>query len=882
MLWLVFELCALCLVYVQGQVNVDPWIQFFKLAGGEYWRNKQGWGNTSQLICTWHGVTCDQDLSSITGITLDGNNLTGDLSRVLDPVLNGQYGNPAGSLGVLDLSDNFLCGTMPELLSNVISLAFVYFNGNNITGSIPVNYGELTSLVHLQLHQNQLHGTVPAWTATNQLNVFTVHSNQLTGVIPNTLIELYRLVVVDFHSNSFEGTIPAGLVALKTLYNLNLGLNKLSGTIPGNWSRKTSGDGKNEPALLTILLNNNRLTGTIPDALQAVFIDLSHNDLSGPLPNFDWACAPLSLVRLFNASANPKLYGDVPPPLVTTLHRADATRMCPELHCPDNNAVMVFVDRSYCPAELQCECSTGYFGLQGAKCCTRCGEDSLGLSPCVCYADMIQGCWPLLVDGNATQIVECPLHGGAMQTSCNPNQLLYHDINDTVGWCAQGYTNRLCSECAPNYYQAGRLCLDCNGGQPVLYTIAIFGFMTITVSTLLFLSTERATGLIKSYTFYVQTLGFVFSDRVQLTTHTTTVVQLLTKATIMSFSSTHLRCFMDIDIAHTFAIDLMMPVFYIFLVIMVYHLGLVRSRISHKEMPLWKARCFSALVTIMLLYHFPLCVTVARAMSCTLIEDDGQDNDSVYLNFQPYIQCSFEDAHFRKLFIFTITAGTCWLIGLPLLLFKRVQWLRNADVKLQADEVKAELAMVMGCYRENTQWWEIIAMLRRTVLALTITLPGYTSNPILQVVPSIIALFVSLMLQWKYRPFANEWINRVELMCGTSLLVTYLLAVFLEASEVSTPVISAVVLITSLPVVLAFLLLFLLMVVYRHMVNRNGSTDLPQVGGLNSLSTRGLNQSMHPVDAGDLSSSLRSSYVRDSYTFLERGSYNSVGTSWKT
>jgi hypothetical protein len=86
-------------------------MELYASTGGDGWSNRAGWGS-SKPVCEWYGVWCDftdGDAARpvVAGISLDLNNLTGELPQTLAEL---------GHLQSLRVSGNKLRGTLPEAL----------------------------------------------------------------------------------------------------------------------------------------------------------------------------------------------------------------------------------------------------------------------------------------------------------------------------------------------------------------------------------------------------------------------------------------------------------------------------------------------------------------------------------------------------------------------------------------------------------------------------------------------------------------------------------------------------------------------------------------------------------------------------------------------
>lgn len=91
-----------------------------------------------------------------------------------------------GSMIYLDLSYNFLSGTIPENYGSMGFLQVLNLGHNNFTGQIPDSFGGLKNIGVLDLSHNHLTGPVPGSLGSlNFLNDLDVSNNNLSGLIPS-------------------------------------------------------------------------------------------------------------------------------------------------------------------------------------------------------------------------------------------------------------------------------------------------------------------------------------------------------------------------------------------------------------------------------------------------------------------------------------------------------------------------------------------------------------------------------------------------------------------------------------------------------------------------------------------------------------------------
>ncbi|OIT25733.1 putative lrr receptor-like serinethreonine-protein kinase, partial [Nicotiana attenuata] len=99
-------------------------------------------------------------------------------------------------------------------------------------GLIPATIGSLSSLQVIALSRNQLSGMVPASFFCNGSSVnaphairiieFRLANNTLTGEVPESIMNLASLGILDLGGNRFSGLIPQFLGNLTSLRMLSL------------------------------------------------------------------------------------------------------------------------------------------------------------------------------------------------------------------------------------------------------------------------------------------------------------------------------------------------------------------------------------------------------------------------------------------------------------------------------------------------------------------------------------------------------------------------------------------------------------------------------------------------------------------------------------
>lgn len=315
---------------------------------------------------------------NLTDIDLSRNNFTGSLPLdfgapdlrtlvLFDNSISGTIPSSLcklQSLLLLDISDNKLCGPVPDCsvdtsTRNPTSMSILNLNlrNNNLSGEFPSFLQYCQHLVFLDLAHNHLFGTLPTWIPEKLPNLafLRLRSNKFYGHIPKELTKLVNLRYLYIAYNNITGSIKKSIVNCEgmiakiydyvdafhgafsyevpygfeeiftytenytvitkgqerlytgeTIYivNLDLSCNNLIGDIPEEIS--------NLVQLNSLNLSWNNFSGKIPENIGALAqvesLDLSHNELSGEIPAS--LSSLMSLSRL-NMSYN-NLTGEVP------------------------------------------------------------------------------------------------------------------------------------------------------------------------------------------------------------------------------------------------------------------------------------------------------------------------------------------------------------------------------------------------------------------------------------------------------------------------------------------------------------------------------------------------------------------------------------------
>ncbi|KAF7137552.1 hypothetical protein RHSIM_Rhsim07G0133000 [Rhododendron simsii] len=260
--------------------------------------------------------------SNLRELSLGANNFSGLLPLSM--------ANLSKFLSYFDLQENYISGSIPVGIENLLNLQLFSVGDNMFSGSIPESIRKLSKLEQIWMYRNKLSGKIPSSIGNlSQLSILALAENKLKERIPDSLGNCKRLLAIDLDSNKLTGMIPGPIFELSSLsIGLFLGGNQLTGPIPmqiGNIrnlgtlnlsENKLSGGIpetlSNFQGLEFLSLAGNHFEGTIPKSLNQLkgiqFLDLSSNNLSGQIPKF---LGELNLLQSLNLSYN-MFEGEVP------------------------------------------------------------------------------------------------------------------------------------------------------------------------------------------------------------------------------------------------------------------------------------------------------------------------------------------------------------------------------------------------------------------------------------------------------------------------------------------------------------------------------------------------------------------------------------------
>ena len=232
-------------------------IEFYKKAGGEFWRNK--WDTTNCDISKWYGVKTNGE------------------GRVISLDLDGNFDNSPSYFS----TGNNLSGEIDSVIGQLQFLKSLYLSGNSLKGKIPSSISKLTGLQNLDLSSNDFSGEFPdELTSLNKLRYLNLSDNNFSGVISSSFNNWPDMSDFNLSNNNFSGEIPVSIGTLKNAWNIDLSNNSFSGSLPFQlWFLKS---------LAVLDLSNNELTGKlsrqISHANSLAYLNLRNNNISNKIP----------------------------------------------------------------------------------------------------------------------------------------------------------------------------------------------------------------------------------------------------------------------------------------------------------------------------------------------------------------------------------------------------------------------------------------------------------------------------------------------------------------------------------------------------------------------------------------------------------------------
>ncbi|KAL5202615.1 hypothetical protein ABZP36_013567 [Zizania latifolia] len=214
------------------------------------------------------------NLTNLLSLGLSMSNFTGELPEELGNLTNLQqmYVESCG-----------LTGPLPSTFSKLKNLKIMRVSDNGFTGKIPDYLGSLPNLVELAFHGNSFEGPIPEslsnLTKLNTLRLGDIVNGSSSLAFIRNMASLSRLILRNCRISGNLGGVDFSM--FEQLISLDLSFNNITGQIPQSLL--------NLGNLQFLFLGNNSFTGRLPEVISSSLktIDFSYNQLTGSLPS--WA-----------------------------------------------------------------------------------------------------------------------------------------------------------------------------------------------------------------------------------------------------------------------------------------------------------------------------------------------------------------------------------------------------------------------------------------------------------------------------------------------------------------------------------------------------------------------------------------------------------------
>lgn len=266
-------------------------VAIYQQMGGSQWSKKANW--LSGQVASWEGVKIEN--GRVTELRLDKvglkNSFPADLYKlnalkklvIKEGSLTGGLGEELTKLTELQElvveADGLTIGFWSKI-NQLAKLKKLILTSVTIDQAIPAAIGQLSQLEELRLANTQVKGSLPESLGnSNALTHIDLSGNQLRGALPASLFNLPNLVYLALNDNQLE-TLPGNVLSSPKLRECYLQNNRLKGALPRDVNR-----GGTTP--LTLALQNNQFTGSVPEAWESVIFDeltLNNNQLTGEFP----------------------------------------------------------------------------------------------------------------------------------------------------------------------------------------------------------------------------------------------------------------------------------------------------------------------------------------------------------------------------------------------------------------------------------------------------------------------------------------------------------------------------------------------------------------------------------------------------------------------
>nr|CAB3446209.1 unnamed protein product [Digitaria exilis] len=260
--------------------------------------------------CSWAQATTllpPQEVEALKGIANKLNKTDWDFS--VDPCSGSGNWNKSDSDGLFISSVTCDCSFKNHTECHIIILELMR---QNLTGVLPDEVVNLTYLQNLDLSRNFIQGTIPASWGDLPVYNLSLQGNRISGTLPKELGRMPMLKSIQLEGNQIEGPITPELGNISTLERFFISANNITGELPSTFARLTN--------MTDFRVDGNRISGKIPSFIknwQSVNrIDMQGTLMSGPIPTEISLLKNLTELRVTDLNGPSMKF----PPLQNALH----------------------------------------------------------------------------------------------------------------------------------------------------------------------------------------------------------------------------------------------------------------------------------------------------------------------------------------------------------------------------------------------------------------------------------------------------------------------------------------------------------------------------------------------------------------------------------
>lgn len=195
----------------------------------------------------------------------------------------------------------------------------------------------------------------------------------------------------------------------------------------------------------------------------------------------------------------------------------------------------------------------------------------------------------------------------------------------------------------------------------------------------------------------------------------------------------------------------------------------------------------TATTIIVLFLFYPTIVAIlAKSLNCITIEDNARLYDDLE-------EKCYEGMHLAIVLFVSVPGLIAWAAGIPIYalikLFKNVghlEKIKKFTAGKQHEDLlrsfRVRLGFLTAGYDDKYFYWEIVLLMRKTVLVLMIVFLSAVS-PGVQSLTAILVLTIFFMIQWRLEPYYDEGLNRMETLSLFVIILTIYFGLYYQAGQ---------------------------------------------------------------------------------------------------